>query len=91
MDFGQEANSIRKFTFHRIRSSGTRPLSQSCRWLEWRPALIQFAPSPTINSVRSIAGELRRPSPSVVAFQMEINFDSATAGRLAGGVRGVPP
>jgi hypothetical protein len=58
---GKCANRIRSFPFHSIRASGTSRRWQFGRRRERRPALIQFAHSPTINSVRSIAGDLRRP------------------------------
>jgi hypothetical protein len=59
---GKVANSIRAVHFHSIRSSGSHRLSPTGRCRESRPALSQFVPSPTINSVRSIACELRRTS-----------------------------
>jgi hypothetical protein len=66
------ANRIRAFPFHSIRSSFTRRLSPFGGWRDTRPALSRFNLSPNIISVLSIAGELRRPSHRVVAFQMEI-------------------
>jgi hypothetical protein len=68
------ANRLRAFHYLRIRSSGTRrfPPSGLCR--ERRPNLRRLAPSPNINSVLSIARELRRPSTRVVAVQMEIRL-----------------
>jgi hypothetical protein len=62
----KSANRIRAVPFHSIRSLGTRRLSPSGRWLKMRPALIQFAHSPTINSFCFIAGDLRRTSRRVV-------------------------
>jgi hypothetical protein len=58
---GNCANRIRVVPFHSVRLSGTHRLSFSGRWRERSPALIQFPPSPTINSVLSNAGELRHP------------------------------
>jgi hypothetical protein len=58
---GKCAKRIRAVTFHSIRSSGTRRLSPSGRWCEMRPALSRFNPSPSINTDRYIAFELRRP------------------------------
>jgi hypothetical protein len=69
---GKFANRIRAVPFHRIRLSCNPRHSPSGWWRERRPALSQVAPSPNINSVRSIAGELRRLSLRVVAFQLEI-------------------
>jgi hypothetical protein len=66
------ANRIRSVQFHSIRSSGTRRLSPLGRWRERRPALIQIGHSTTIDSVRSIAGELRQASRSVVGVRLEI-------------------
>jgi hypothetical protein len=63
------AKRFRAVPFHSIPSSGTRRRSPSGRWRERRPALIQFVSSPTINSVRSIACELRRTSRRVVRVQ----------------------
>jgi hypothetical protein len=53
--------------------------------------MVRLAPSPTINSVRYIAGEVRRHSTRIVAFQLEIRFELRDFGPMAGGVRGVPP
>jgi hypothetical protein len=53
---GKCANRIRGFPFHGIRYSGTRQLWPFARWCKTRTALSSFAPSPKINSVRSIAG-----------------------------------
>jgi hypothetical protein len=72
---GKGANRIRADPFHIIRFSGTRRLSPFGRWLETRTALRRFDPSPTINSVSSYAGELRRASSRVVEVQMEIRFE----------------
>jgi hypothetical protein len=71
---GNGAKRIRAFHIHSIRSSGTRRLSPSGRWLEWRFALIRFVPSTNINTVDFIASELRGPSRRVVGFQLEIRF-----------------
>jgi hypothetical protein len=71
---GKCANGIRAVQIHTILSSGTRRFSTSGRWRERRPATIPFAPSPTINSVRYIAGELTLPSPRIVAVQLMIHF-----------------
>jgi hypothetical protein len=68
---GKIANHIRTFPFHSIRSSGTRRLSPSGRWGEMRPALSWFTRSHTINSVRSITGDLKHPSRGVVGVQLE--------------------
>jgi hypothetical protein len=68
------ANIIRAVPLHIFRSLGTRRLSLSGRWLEMRPALSRFASSPTINSVRSIACELRLPSCRVFEVQLEIRL-----------------
>jgi hypothetical protein len=72
---GKFAKNISTVPFHRIRLSGARRLSQFGRWRETPTALRQFAPSVTINSVRSIAGDLRRPSSRVVEVQMVILFE----------------
>jgi hypothetical protein len=66
---GKCANGMRVVPFQIIRSSGTRRLSPTGRWREWSPALCRFAPSPTINSVLSISGELRRTSCCVFEVQ----------------------
>jgi hypothetical protein len=71
---GNCENRVRAVPFHRIRSSVTRTRFQSARWRVRPHALIQFAHSPTISSVRSIAGEIRRPSPRVVGVQLEIRL-----------------
>jgi hypothetical protein len=71
---GKCANRIRAVHFHRIRSSGNHPLWPTGRCRERRPGLSQFLPSNTINSVRSIACELRCPSTRVIAVQMEIHL-----------------
>jgi hypothetical protein len=71
---GKSANRSSAVIFHSIRSSGTHRLSPSGRWRERRPAMSRFAPSTTINSVRYIAGELRRPSRRDVGVQMEIRI-----------------
>jgi hypothetical protein len=71
---GKGAICIRAVPFHSIRSSGMRRLSPSGPWCERRPALGRFAASPTINSVRSIACQLRRPSRRVVGVQLEIRY-----------------
>jgi hypothetical protein len=68
---GKGANRIRTFPFLSIRSSVTRRLSPSARLGEMRPALSRFIGSPNINSVRSIAGYLRRNSRRVVGVQFE--------------------
>jgi hypothetical protein len=89
---GKGANRIRAVTFHSIQSSGFRRLSPSGWRRELRPALSRFAPSPTIKSDRSIAAELRRTSRRVVGVKFgDSSLNSANAGPLAGGVRGVPP
>jgi hypothetical protein len=67
--------SIRESKFHSILSSRNCRLSPSVWWRERRPATSRFAPSPTINSVRYIAGDLRRPSPRIVPVQIEIRFE----------------
>jgi hypothetical protein len=71
---GKNANRIRAVPFQGIRSSGTRRLSPSGRWRERRPALSRFAPSPPINSVRYIAGVLKRPSRRAFGVKMEIRI-----------------
>jgi hypothetical protein len=71
---GNCANRVRALPFHRIRSSVTRTHLPSGRWRERRHALIQFAHSPNIRSVLSIACELRRPSRRVVGVQLEIRL-----------------
>jgi hypothetical protein len=53
---------------------GHSPFPLSALWRERRPNLRRLAPSPNINSVRSIARELRRPSTRVVDVQMEIRL-----------------
>jgi hypothetical protein len=68
---GNCANRIRACPFHSIRSSVNRRHSQTGRWGVRRPALSRFTPSPKFNSVRSNAGELRRPSHPVVGVQLE--------------------
>jgi hypothetical protein len=35
---------------------------------------LRFAPSPSINSVRFIAGEVRRPTGRVIGVQLEIRL-----------------
>jgi hypothetical protein len=87
---GKSVNPISVVPFHSIRSSVTLRLSLYRRWCEWGPTLSRPAPFPTINSVRSIAGELRRPSHASLQFRFRFFFVSATALPLAGGVRGVP-
>jgi hypothetical protein len=72
---GKFAKRNRAVPFHSIRLSGTRRLSPFGRWRETRADLRRFAPSPTINSVRSFAGGLRRPSSRFVEVQMDIGFD----------------
>jgi hypothetical protein len=69
---GKCANGMRAVHIYTIRSSGTRRFSPSGRWRERRHATNPFAPSPTINSIRYIACELRRPSPCIVAVQLMI-------------------
>jgi hypothetical protein len=71
---GKGAIRIRVVLFHSIQLSGTRRLSPFGRWRERRLALSRFAPSPTINSVRLIAGELRRPSCRVFEVHLEIRL-----------------
>jgi hypothetical protein len=71
---GKCANRIRVVPFHTIQSSVNCRLSPSDRWRERRAALSRFAPSTTINSVRSIAGELRRPVCRVFEVQLEIRL-----------------
>jgi hypothetical protein len=71
---GKVTNRIGSFPLDSIRSSGTRRLSPSGRWLKRRPATCRFAPFPTINSVLYIAVELRRPSPRIDAVQIEIRL-----------------
>jgi hypothetical protein len=71
---GKTANSITAVQFHSIRLSGTRRLSPTGRCREMGPALIQFVPFPSINSVRSIPCELRRPTRRVVGVHLEIYF-----------------
>jgi hypothetical protein len=56
---GKGANRIIAVPFHSIRSSGSRRLSPTGRCRERRPALSRFIPSPTINSVHSIAASLK--------------------------------
>jgi hypothetical protein len=73
---GKDANRIRSFPFHSIRTSGTRRLSPSGRCRGRRPALSRFVPSPTINFVLSIADELRCSSGRVVSIKMEIRLRS---------------
>jgi hypothetical protein len=68
------ANRIRTVPFHSIRSSGRRRLSTSGGWRERCLALRRFTSSPTINSDRSIAIELRRPSKRVVEIKLEIRL-----------------
>jgi hypothetical protein len=68
------SNRLRAFHFHSIRSSGTDRISPSGRCGERRPALLCFVSSPTINSVRSFACELRRTSRSIVGVQSEIRI-----------------
>jgi hypothetical protein len=72
----KSANRIRAFRIHSILSFGTRRPSPFGPWRERRPALIQFAHSPTINSVRSIAGELKRPSRRVVGLKLDIRLST---------------
>jgi hypothetical protein len=72
---GKGANSIRVVPFHSIMSSGIRRLSNSGRWRERRPAMCRFVPSPTNNTVRSNACELRRTSRGVVGVQLDILFE----------------
>jgi hypothetical protein len=69
---GKGAYRLRAVPSHSIRSSGSRRFFPSCWLRERRPALMQFAQSSTMNSVRSIAGELRRPSCHVFSVQLEI-------------------
>jgi hypothetical protein len=71
---GKFANRIRTVPFQSIRSSGTRRLTRSGGWRERRLALGRSAPSPNINSVRSIAVELRRPSFRVFEFKVGIRL-----------------
>jgi hypothetical protein len=71
---GKCANLIRAIPFHSIRKSGTRRFSPSGRLREMLPAQIRFASSPTINSVYSIACELRPASCRVVGIEMEIRL-----------------
>jgi hypothetical protein len=71
---GKGANRIRAVHVYSIQTSGNRRLSPSGRWRERRPALIQFAHSPNIYSVYSIAVEHRRHSSRVVVVQMEIHL-----------------
>jgi hypothetical protein len=71
---GKGANRIRAVPFHSIRSSGNLRPSPSGRWREMRPALIQFAHSPNINSVRYIARRLRRTSRLVRGVKLEIRL-----------------
>jgi hypothetical protein len=71
---GKCANSIRAVHFHSIRSSGNLRISPTGRCRERRPALSQLVPSPTVNSVRSIACELKRSSSRVVGVQLEISI-----------------
>jgi hypothetical protein len=68
------ANRIRVTHIYSIRSSGNRRFSPSARWRERRRALGRFARSPSINSVRSIAGEVRRRSCSVFGVQLDIRL-----------------
>jgi hypothetical protein len=68
---GMAANRIRALPFQSLRSLITRRLSPSGRWGEMRPALSHFTPSHTINSVRSIAGDLKTSSRGVVGVQLE--------------------
>jgi hypothetical protein len=77
---GKFANRISAVPFHSILSSGNCRLSPSGRWHERRKDLIQFAQSPAINSVRSIASELRNPSRRVVGVQVEILFELRDCG-----------
>jgi hypothetical protein len=63
---GKFENRIRAVQLHSIRSSGTHRLSHSGRWQERLTATCRFTPSHTINSVRSVACELRRRSRRVV-------------------------
>jgi hypothetical protein len=46
------ANRIRDYPIHNIRASGNRRHLPSCMWRDMSPALMQFSPCPTINSVR---------------------------------------
>jgi hypothetical protein len=71
---GKGANRIRAVPFHSIRSSGNLRRSSSGRWRERRPALIQFAHSTNINSVRYSARGLRRTSRLVVGIHLEIRL-----------------
>jgi hypothetical protein len=71
---GKCANRISVVHFQSIRSSGNLRVSPTGRYRERRPGLSQFVPSPTINSVRSIAYELRLPSHRVVGVQLEIRI-----------------
>jgi hypothetical protein len=72
---GKCANRIRAELVHSIRSSGTRRNLPSCWWRERRPALMQVTPCPNINSVRSIAGDIKRPSRRVVVFSWRYEFE----------------
>jgi hypothetical protein len=71
---GKGAKRIRAIHNQIIRSSGIRRHLPSGRCREMCPGLSQFVPSPTINSVCSIACELRRPSHRVVGVQLEFRF-----------------
>jgi hypothetical protein len=70
---GNGANRFRAVHFHCIRSSGTWRISPAGRCSERSPVLSRFHPPP-INSVRSIASELRIPSRRVVGVQLQILF-----------------
>jgi hypothetical protein len=71
---GKGVNRCKAVPIHSIRSSGIRRHSPSGRWLWRRPVMRRLTPSPTIYSVRSLAGELRRNSRRVVGVQLDIRF-----------------
>jgi hypothetical protein len=69
------ANRISAVPFQSIRLSDPGRLSLLGRCRETRTALRLFAPSLTINSVRSFPVDFRRPSSRVVRVQVEIRFE----------------
>jgi hypothetical protein len=88
---GKFANRIRAFPFHRTRLPGARSHSLFGRWREMPTALRRFTPSPTINSVLSVAGDLRRPQAASLKFRWRSLLKFATAGPLADGVETYHP